>query len=356
MFTVYNILAYQAAWFACVLGAAYGLPWIGAAACFAVVAAHLALTQQRVVELKLIGAAILVGLLVDTALLRSGSLWFVSGTWPRGVAPYWMLSLWAAFATTLNHSLRWVVRRPWVATLLGAICGPLAYLAGAKLGALHMAAPQTALPMIGVAWGLAMLSLSIISARLQPTPLPKPVTATALGTILMSTLGACQSAQTPITTAPRVELDRFMGDWYVIASIPTFIERDAHNAVESYRLDSDGSIDTTFTFNKGAFDGPARKYTPRGFVRDRQTNAVWGMQFIWPIKADYRIVYVSPSYEHTVVGREARDYVWIMARTPEIADSDYRALLAIVEREGYDVDKVQRVPQRWNNNKDAHTQ
>jgi apolipoprotein D and lipocalin family protein len=355
MFTVYNIVAYQAAWFACVLGAAYGMPWVGAAVCFAVVAAHLALTQQRAVKLKLIGAAILVGLLVDTALLRSGHLWFVSGTWPKGIAPYWMLSLWAAFATTFNHSLRWVVSRLWVSTLLGAIGGPLAYLAGAKLGALHIAAPQTALPMIGVAWGLAMLALSIVSARLQPTAVPKAVTATALGTILMSTLGACQSAHTPIATAPRVELDRFMGDWYVIANIPTFIERGAHNAVESYRLDSDGSIDTTFTFNKGAFDGPARKYTPRGFVRDKQTNAVWGMQFIWPIKADYRIVYVSPNYEQTVVGREARDYVWIMARTPEIADSDYQALLAIVQREGYDVGKLQRVPQRWKNNENAHT-
>jgi hypothetical protein len=106
MFTVYNIVAYQAAWFACVLGAAYGMPWIGAAVSFVVVAAHLALTRQWAVELKLIGAAIFVGLLVDTALLRSGHLWFVSGTWPEAVAPYWVLSLWGAFATTLNYSLR----------------------------------------------------------------------------------------------------------------------------------------------------------------------------------------------------------------------------------------------------------
>ncbi len=353
MFTVYNIVAYQVAWFACVLTAAYAVPWIGAAAALAVVAAHLALTGNRAVELKLIGAAILVGLLVDTALLRSGQLWFVSGTWPQGLAPYWMLSLWAAFATTLNHSLRWIVQRPPIATLLGAIGGPLAYLAGAKLGALHIASVQTALPLIAGAWGIAMLALSIIAARLQPTPLPKALSTAALGTIVMSTLGACQSAQTPITTAPRVDLARFMGDWYVIANIPTFIERDAHNAVESYRLDDDGTIGTTFTFNKGAFDGPPKKYQPRGFVRDTTTNAVWGMQFVWPIKADYRIVYVSDAYDRTIVGRQDRDYVWIMARTPEIADNDYRALLAMVEREGYDIGKVRRVPQRWSSETDA---
>jgi apolipoprotein D and lipocalin family protein len=354
MFNVYNIVAYQIAWFACVLSAAYGVPWIGAAVAIAVVVVHIGLVDKRTAELKLIGAAVVVGLLVDTVLLRSEALRFVSGTWPEGFAPYWMLSLWAAFATTLNHSLRWVARRPLVATLLGAIGGPLAYLAGAKLGALHLEALQSALPLIGVAWGIAMVALSLLAMRLQPQPLPKSLTATALGTLMISILGACQSAHRPIATAPRVDLERFMGDWYVIASIPTFLERDIYNAVESYRLDNDGSIDTTFTFNKGAFDGPAKKYTPRGFVRDTSTNAVWGMQFIWPVKADYRIVYVSAEYQHTIIGREARDYVWIMARTPEIADADYQALLAIVEHEGYDVGKVRRVPQRPKN--DAHVQ
>ena len=109
-----------------------------------------------------------------------------------------------------------------------------------------------------------------------------------------------------------------MGDWYVIANIPTSIERGAHNAVESYRLDADGSIATTFTFREGAFDGKLKRYCPRGFVRDTRSNAIWGMQFIWPIKADYRIVYVSPDYQRTIIGREKRDNVWIMARTPQI--------------------------------------
>src|SRR5678816_213983 len=127
MFTVYNILAYQVAWFACVLSVARGVPWVGAATALAVVAAHVALVDKRSGELKLIGAAVIVGLLVDTALLRSDALRFVSGTWPEGFAPYWMLSLWAAFATTLNHSLHWIARRPLIATLLGTIGGPVSY-------------------------------------------------------------------------------------------------------------------------------------------------------------------------------------------------------------------------------------
>lgn len=165
----------------------------------------------------------------------------------------------------------------------------------------------------------------------------------ALSVALM--MFGCAAPRTPISTMAHVDLQRFMGDWYVIANIPTFLERKAHNAVESYRLDADGTIDTTFTFNKGSLDGPRKRYSPRGFVRD-ESNAIWGMQFIWPIKADYRIVHVDADYTRTIVGRDARDYVWIMARTPQIPESDYQALLAMVAREGYDVAKVRRVPQR----------
>jgi len=161
-------------------------------------------------------------------------------------------------------------------------------------------------------------------------------------------LSACQMhhATTPITTAEHVDIPRFMGRWYVIASIPTFIERDAYNAVETYRLDDDGTIETIFTFNKGSFEGPLKRYEPRGFVRDESSGAVWGMQFVWPIKADYRIVYVSDDYSRTIVGREARDHVWIMARVPNLSNDDYQSLLAVVAREGYDVSKVRAVPQQ----------
>jgi apolipoprotein D and lipocalin family protein len=142
----------------------------------------------------------------------------------------------------------------------------------------------------------------------------------------------------------------------VIANIPTFIEKHAYGAMESYRLDSDGSIDTTFAFNKGSFEGPRKRYNPRGFVLDKRSNAVWGMRFVWPIKADYRIVYVSSDYRQTIIGREARDYVWIMARAPTLSDDDYQKLLELVKREGYDTTQVRKVPQRREGRDDLHAQ
>lgn len=161
-------------------------------------------------------------------------------------------------------------------------------------------------------------------------------------------LTGCQTvSHPPIALAPKVDLPRFMGEWYVIANIPTFLEKGAHNAVESYRLAEDGTIETTFTFRAGSFDGEPKRYTPRGFVFDRESNAVWGMQFIWPIKADFRIVYLAEDYSQTVIGREARDYVWIMARTPSIPEDDYRRIVDFLAAQGYDTSRIQKVPQRW---------
>ena len=159
-------------------------------------------------------------------------------------------------------------------------------------------------------------------------------------------LSACSSAPT-IPTAKSVDLPRFMGDWYVIANIPTWPERDAYNAIESYKLDPDGSIATTFTFRKGAFDGPEKVMRPRGFVTDEKSNAVWGMQFVWPIKAEYLISHVDAGYTETIIARSSRDYVWIMARKPVLPEEDYARLVQMVADLGYDVSKLQKVPQRW---------
>jgi apolipoprotein D and lipocalin family protein len=138
-----------------------------------------------------------------------------------------------------------------------------------------------------------------------------------------------------------------MGKWYVIANIPTFLEKDAYNAVETYERNDDGTIDTTFTFRKGGFDGELKEYNPKGFVRDDPSNAVWGMRFIWPIKADYRIVYLDDAYSQTIIGRNKRDFVWVMAREPSISDDDYAALVQEMREMGYETGDLQKVPQRW---------
>ena len=170
-------------------------------------------------------------------------------------------------------------------------------------------------------------------------------TLTLLPCLLLLT--GCATSLPPLKTVEKVDLKRYMGPWYVIAAIPTFIETEAYNAIEDYRLKPDGTIDTVFTFNQGGFEGPPKRYNPRGFVVDRVNNSTWGMQFIWPFKAEFLITYLSPDYSQTVIGRNQRDYVWIMARTPQIPEADYQRLLTELAAQGYDLNKLRKVPQRW---------
>jgi apolipoprotein D and lipocalin family protein len=171
---------------------------------------------------------------------------------------------------------------------------------------------------------------------------------------LTTLLSACGSQNLkPIDTVEHVDLERFMGDWYVIANIPTFIETDAYNAIETYRMNDDGSIATTFTFRQGSAEGNRKQYNPTGFIVDQQSNALWDMQFFWPFKAEYRVIYLDDDYQTTIIGRSKRDYVWLMSRQPAMDEDSYRSLLRFIQSQGYDIDKVQKVPQVWSQNSET---
>jgi len=173
---------------------------------------------------------------------------------------------------------------------------------------------------------------------------------------LLGALAVPACAAAPIRTAQNVDIQSFMGDWYVLAHIPTSEEQDSWNAVESYRL-AKGTTDvvnTTFSFRRGAYDGPLETMLPTGYVS--ANPAVWGMKFYWwqgPFRFEYVIVDVDPGYRATVIGRTARDYVWIMARTPTIPDAEWARLTRVVQESGYDPAKLRRVPQRWGQRPDV---
>ena len=157
-------------------------------------------------------------------------------------------------------------------------------------------------------------------------------------------LSACASTPPTIPPVASVDMPRFMGDWYVIAHIPSRPERDAYDAVESYRLDADGRIRTTYTQRKGSFSAPVETMEPVGTVVEGTNNAVWGMQFVWPIKAEYVIVDLAPDYSRTIIGRSKRDYVWLMARAPQLPEPELQAAIARIKALGYDTSKLRMVP------------
>ena len=164
------------------------------------------------------------------------------------------------------------------------------------------------------------------------------------GVMAMLGLTGCAGSTLPPTRlAENVDIQRYMGSWYVIAQIPTFMEVGAYNAVETYRLAGDGTIPTVFTFNKDSFVGEKKTVTSTAFTTDNP--AVLKVRFWWPLKHEYRIMYFAPDYSQVVVGRNKRDYVWIMARTPQIPAADLEKMKRIVAEEGYDMSKLILVPQ-----------
>jgi len=168
--------------------------------------------------------------------------------------------------------------------------------------------------------------------------------------LLMSASSSHSSDLRPIEPVGPIDLSRFMGQWYVIASIPTRFEKNAYNAVETYTLQPDGNVDTTFRFRNGAFDSPVKTLHSTGYVNGGTGNAVWGVQVFWPIKAQYIVAYLKDDFSQTIIARDARDYTWIMARTPNISPADYDALLLRVVNLGYAGDGIRKVPQAWPEN------
>jgi hypothetical protein len=152
---LFNAALYQAGWAACTLGAAHGVPWIGPLAAAAIVAWHLMRARVAGLEARLVAIALAAGLCFETALLHSGLVSYPGGAAIAGIAPLWMVALWGLFATTFNVSLRRLRGRTVLAAALGAIGAPAAYYAGARLGAVELAAPAMALGTIAVAWAFA---------------------------------------------------------------------------------------------------------------------------------------------------------------------------------------------------------
>jgi|GEM_PF-14784 len=342
-----SLIGYQLAWFTTVISAAHGLIWPGVVIVTLYASQQLLRSVDRKAELALVAMAVMLGLILDTLLLRMGLISY-SPAWPLPtLAPVWILALWIAFSLTFTQSLRYLQTRPLMATLLGSIGGPLAYLGAASGWHVVSFSQPIWLPLLWLAigWGLATPLLGRLARSASRAP--QLLTALLACGFALTVHGADGASRPPIKPVTEVDLSRFMGDWYVIATIPTIFERSAYNAVETYRLQPYGEVATSFRFRKDSYDGPLKVIHSTGFVKARSGNALWGVQVFWPIKAQYIVAYLKEDYSQTIVARDARDYTWIMARTSSISQIDYDALVARVIAMGYPASKIRKVPQAW---------
>lgn len=160
-----NFVIFQVGWFTCVLSAANGMPWLGLVVVSAIVANHLLRANRPAHEAQLVMVAVFIGLIFDSLLMSSGWLRYPSGVLLSNMAPYWILAMWALFATTLNSSMGWLKNKLILASVLGAIFGPLSYMAGQRLGAIEFIDSSKAAIALAVTWSIAMPVLMCAASR-----------------------------------------------------------------------------------------------------------------------------------------------------------------------------------------------
>lgn len=173
--TLLNFVAFQIGWFACVLSAANGLPLLGLLVVSLVIVLHVQFSECRSHELILVCLAVVMGLVFDSLLVISGWLQYPSGVLLPGIAPYWILAMWALFATTLNVSMGWMKGKAFLASVLGAVFGPLSYMAGQRLGAIEFVNFQSAIIALALIWALVMPLLVTVASRLDGSRKPAPL-------------------------------------------------------------------------------------------------------------------------------------------------------------------------------------
>lgn len=163
-----NFALFQLVWFACVLGAAHGRFALGLGVALAAILAALALSDAKRRDVALVLAVAGGGFLIDTVELALGVYTAPGARAFDGAATWWIVVLWAGFATTLGSSFSWSLARPWLAIALGAVAGPLAYVSGEKLGALTLGEPRgRALAILSLAWALALAASVALARRLN---------------------------------------------------------------------------------------------------------------------------------------------------------------------------------------------
>ncbi len=167
---IFNFIGFQVCWAACVWGGAQGYWWLGPAAVALFAAWELSRSAGVVLDLKLLSAVLVFGVILDTLYVQLGLLRYATPLPSQQIAPVWIWSMWIAFALTLNHSMAWLKSNMLLATVFGAIGGPFAYWVAAKAwDAVFIDSERTVMAygIIAIAWAIACPVLLKIAAALD---------------------------------------------------------------------------------------------------------------------------------------------------------------------------------------------
>lgn len=166
-----------------------------------------------------------------------------------------------------------------------------------------------------------------------------------IGTVVALVANTGWTKQPPLEVVEHVDLDRYLGTWYEIASYPAWFQRNCTAVTADYSLRDDGLIRVVNSCRKGSLDGPLKRSTGRARVVDRATNARLEVSFFGPFWGDYWIIDLDPDYQWAVVGGPKRKYLWILSRTPQMDPALYDEIVARLPAKGYGPDGLNKTLQ-----------
>jgi apolipoprotein D and lipocalin family protein len=149
----------------------------------------------------------------------------------------------------------------------------------------------------------------------------------------------------PLEVVPRVDIQRYLGTWYEIATIPQRFQRGCVGVTAHYSLRADGDIDVVNVCRKETLDGKERSVRGKAWVVDKTTNAKLKVRFFWPFAGAYWIIELDPDYRWAVVGHPDRTYFWILSRTPQMDPAVYDELIRRAAAKGYDTARIKKTLQ-----------
>lgn len=153
--------------------------------------------------------------------------------------------------------------------------------------------------------------------------------------VLLCLLAGCSKLTVDNSVVPDFDQNRFLGNWYEIARFDHKFERGMEQTEAHYQLREDGKIDV---LNTGVKDG---KYSEaKGVAKLTETPGLLRVSFWGPFYSDYRVMMIDDDYQYALIGSGSDDYLWILARTPQISTDTKEHILAEAQKRGYDTEKL----------------
>jgi len=179
------------------------------------------------------------------------------------------------------------------------------------------------------------------------SPVLRAVWSVTLAALLLEGCASAREDIPPLQVVPHVDLSRYLGTWYEIASYPNWFQRGCTGTTATYSLRPGGAIEVDNRCLKGSLDGEeARSIGVAWPVKDDPSGAKLEVQFFWPFRGDYWIIELDPDYQWAVVGHPTREYLWLLSRKPTLDAATSAELMRRIAAQGYDVSLLKRTPQR----------